>query len=376
MRVVLAVHNPNDAPALRRILLGEGLTCDSTDVTVCDQLASRLSAATADLVVVDCSHDDAYSAICTAHQITGAPILACGDVHNADRVRQAIRSGAKEYLDVANFREEFAATLAKLETQGDVTTKRGSIIAIYSPNGGAGVTTTAINLAARLTKNHKDQVALVDMKPAPSDLALMLDLEPKHTTCDVLTNWERLDRKMLRGAMTTHNSGIAVLPQIGYDQHDGSDLGRHIETDAVRQMLVLLRRTYEMSVLDLDTTLCPAQIEAMRLANCVALLARPDVPGIRRARWALEAAAQRGIARSRFRLVLSRAGVGRQITADKCEEILGISVMQTIPEDGAAINRSVNEGVPVCQTSKLSRISRSYSSFAQSVEAMGGSSNE
>ena len=227
--------------------------------------------------------------------------------------------------------------------------------------------------ARRLADRHPGEVSLVDLKPAPSDLALMLDITPTHTTSQVLRDWQRLDRQMLAGAMTEHGSGMQVLPQESYDDHNASEDVVPADRRAVRQLLSLLRRAYRVSVLDLDTSLGDAQIEAMKLSTCVALLVRPDVPGIRRARWALDAAARRGVARERFRLVVSRAGVRRQVPPAKCAENLGIPLLQTIPDDGSAMNHAVNHGLPLSESSKLSRINRSFTTFAKSIESMRGS---
>ena len=90
-------------------------------------------------------------------------------------------------------------------------------------------------------------------------------------------------------------------------------------------------------------------------------------------RWALDAAASLGVPRDRFRLVLGRSGQRGQIERAKVEEILGIDVFQAIPDDQSAMNRAVNRGVPLAELSKMSRISRSFSSFARSVQTSAGS---
>ncbi len=57
-----------------------------------------------------------------------------------------MRAGAREFLDAARFREELSEALIKIEAEGNVPNERGTLISIFSPNGGVGVTTTALNL--------------------------------------------------------------------------------------------------------------------------------------------------------------------------------------------------------------------------------------
>ena len=374
MRIVLADSRKKRIEQVRRILLGAGLTCESDDVVDYDGLPTRLAGVEADLVMVACdeTREEALAAIRAAHQLTDVPILAAGQKANVAQIQEAMRAGAGEFLDIGRLREELAETLIKMEARGEVAGPRGKVISLFSPNGGVGVSTAAVNLAVELGSQMPDQVALVDLKPAPSDLALMMDIQPEHTLDEVCAAWQRLDRRMLKGAMLRHRSGVQVLAQAGYGPN-GSIPEKKIHPEAVGQLYTLLRRSFAVSVVDLAHTLDNEQITAMRLSDFVGLLVRLDVPGLRRARWALDAAVAKGVPRARFRLVLSRFGQGGQVDTDKVEEILGIQVFQTIPEDYQAVNRAVNQGVPLSELSKRSRINRSFSSFARSVQASSGS---
>ena len=245
-------------------------------------------------------------------------------------------------------------------------------MAIYSPNGGAGVSTTAVNLAVRLARAAPGRVALVDLKPAPSDLSLLLDLEPQHTLDEVCRQAGRLDRKLLAGAMARHASGVDVLAQAGYPA-DGGQPEKALNRDAVKRLTAVLRRAYAVSVFDLDHRLDEEQVEAMRQSSFVGLVVRADVPGLRRARWALDTAVRLGVPHDRFRLVLNRAGQRGQIGSPQIEHTLGIPIFQAIPEAHPIVNRAVNRGVPLVALSQTARISRSFSALARSVQTSAGS---
>ena len=368
MRIVLADNNFERRGQVRRIVLGQGLQCDAADAVNCDQLPARLAVAAHDLVLVTCDGtiESCQSTIRAAHQSTSAPILAAGSLRDAQRVRQIMTAGARAYLAWDRLRDELAVTVEQLESEGAVSHERGVVISIFSPSG-AGVTTTAINLAVGLAKRQPQQTALVDLQNAPSDLALLLDVAPHCTLDQLVSQWERLDRQMLAAAMTGHASSLHILPQAGFPEMGGLTPAQ-LSAPAIRQLVLLLRRTYRHTVLDLAHSFEHYQLEAMRLSNFIALVARPDVPGLRRARWALDTAAQFGLGRDRFRLILNRCGGRHRVSIAQAEEILGISVFQTIPDDHATMLKAVNQGLPVAELSRLSRISRSFSSLARNVQ--------
>ncbi len=370
MRIVLADKEADSSNAVRRILLGQGLNCEPEDVVEYGGLAGRLAAVHPDLVMVRCngSAEDALKAIRTAHQITDAPILAAGEPL-VPLVREAMRAGAQEFLDLGRLREELTEALKRLDTGADRTSQRGKIISLFSPIGGVGVSTAAVNLAASLaagSKSAPEKVALIDLNPPPTDLASLLDVEPKYTMADVCSHWERLDTKMVAAAMVEHSSGIHVLAQAGCP-HGGTIPRCEISRAAVRQVFVLLRRMYPLVVVDLGHVLSEDQVEAMQQSNLVGLVVRADVPGLRRVHWALEALTEMGLDHHRFKLVLNAYGGREQVKQAKVESALDMKVSWTLPENAALVTRARNQGVPLLGLSSLARIQSSFAGFARGV---------
>ena len=397
MRAVVAGGEAQKINEVRRILLSEGLTCEPQDVVGCDRLQDSLAAARPDVVLVYCSAagSEGLAAIRTAQHLARVPILAVGEPEAA-LMREALRAGAQEYLDVNNLREALTVAVAKIETARPAASKRGQIVSVFSPLGGVGVTTIALNLAVSLAKLHppadtgkapaprdtakmptlqeagklsmlRDEgtVALIDVTPPPSDLALLLDLEPKHTLCDVLGLQDRLDRRLLAGAMTPHVSGLHVLAQAGF-----TDDLRVPEFDLapplVRQMFVLLRTSYELAVVDLGHAFGDAQIEAVRLSDVVLLPVVADVPGLRRVRWLLDRAESLGISRARFQIVLNRYSGKNQVAKPKVEDALHTAVLTTLADHGPLLRAARNEGLPAVEMSGA--VAAAFLALAKTVQ--------
>jgi len=371
MRIVLADTRVNHSDELRRILLGEGLTCEMEDVVEYGSLPGRLAAVHPDLVLVRCngSQEEALAAIRTAHQITDVPILVAGEPQ-VSLVCEAMRAGAREFLDIGKIREGLSEALRHIESGQDHSSERGKIVSLFSPIGGVGVSTAAVNLAASLadagSKEAGTKVALLDLNPPPTDLCSLLDVDPKYTMADVCSQWERLDTKMLAAAMVEHSSGIHLLAQAGCPS-GGAVPGCDLSRAAVRQVFILLRRMYPLVVVDLGHTLSDDQVEAMRQSNLVGLVVRADVPGLRRVHWALETLTEMGLDRQRFKLVLNGYGGGGQVKQAKVESALKMPVFWTLPENTTLVTRARNQGVPLMRLSSLARINASFAGLARGV---------
>lgn len=370
MRVVVAGGQLEKINEARRILLSEGLRCEAEDVVGYDRLPDCLAATRPDVVLVYCngSENEGLAAIETAHHLVHGPILAVGEPA-VSLMRESMRAGAREFLDINNLRQDLSAALVSIENVNQGASKRGRIVTVFSPNGGVGVTTIALNLAvsfARMSPPPSEgTTVLIDATAAPSDLSLLLDMEPKHTLAEVCRQQDRLDRKLLAGAVTAHASGLHVLPQAGYTQELGLPRSE-VNSTVIRQMFVNLRKMYEFVVVDLGHTLSDAQIEAMRLSNVVLIAAIADVPGLRRVRWAVDTAEAMGIPRDRFQVVLSRYGGRNQVSKPKIEEALHLPILAAIPDDAALVTNARNEGLPLAEVS--SRAAAPFVALAKDVQ--------
>lgn len=403
MRAVVAGGQLERANEARRILLGEGLSCEADGVVGYDGLPQCLAATPPDLVLIYCtgSGHESLEAIRTAHHLVPSPILAIGEPA-VPLVREAMRAGASEYLDVNNLRKDLLAALSniessKLENAASGTSKRGTATAIFSPIGGVGVTTIAINLAVSLARLRQQSpggtTALVDIAPAPSDLSLLLDLHPKHTLADVCRHWEHMDRKLLAAAMTPHASGLQVLAQAGYEASrrpeeatevhrpsfswnlaeeppQSGTTNRDLEPAAVRQLFVLLRRIYETVVVDMGHATSDSQIEAMRQSNMVLLVAAADVPGLRRVRWALEMVESCGVPRDRFQLIVNRSGGRQQVGRARVEEALSMPVLAELPDNAPLATEARNEGAVLIDLAGAGKIRSAYTALATQIQQL------
>jgi pilus assembly protein CpaE len=363
MRAIIGYGSGVDSQGLRQTVLGAGLDCGAEDAVPVAELEARLGQGNADLVVaaLGSQPENDLRALERLSDISKAPIVAVGPVGDASLVMRAMRAGALQFLDVADLRRELDASLEKLIASRALPNERGVVVAVFAPTPGSGGTTVAANLAAALTKQHGKGVGLIELACQHSDLALLLDIKPECTLADVCQRWEKLDKVGLGRSMHEHKSGVHVLANKDLLETDIP------ERDAVRRVTVLARALFRATVLELDRSLDDSQLEAMKLSDRVLVVVRPDVPCVRRAQQALHAAAQAGVSKQRFALVVNRWGIPGRLRQAKIEEALGMKALQLIPDDPKRATTAANQGVLLLDVSRMAAISRAFAELAKRI---------
>ena len=87
----------------------------------------------------------------------------------------------------------------------------GRIVTVFSPKGGVGKTTMAVNLALALADKGARKVCLVDFDLAFGDVAITLQLFPTHTIEHAIGSEDSIDAPMLESLLTRHPDSLMVL---------------------------------------------------------------------------------------------------------------------------------------------------------------------
>ena len=145
----------------------------------------------------------------------------------ADHLRKAIKLNIHDVLEFPFKFEDFndsveravntfsEITIEKLgvkKDEEDYFKKNAKKIVVFGTKGGSGKSFIATNLAIDLLDDKKNKVVLFDLNYQFGDIAIMLDLYPRNTIYDIVSVFDQLDEEMLNDFLTTHNSGIKVLP--------------------------------------------------------------------------------------------------------------------------------------------------------------------
>ena len=167
------------------------------------------------------------------------------------------------------------------EGSGD---RAGHIIVVYSPQGGAGSTTIATNLASGLMKKGI-RVLLVDADTQFGDVGVFLKIPATSTLSDMVAKVEDLDTEFFDSAVSTHESGLKVL--LGPQRPEFAD-----EVDskpkAVAKMIEKVAPHYDFIVVDTSHHIDDMLLSLMDLATKIILVGTPTLTGVKNVRFMLD----------------------------------------------------------------------------------------
>ena len=306
-------------------------------------------------------NDAGLKAIRQAADLTSAPILAIGPTDDSSLVLRALRSGARQYLDSHDLRDDLDLALDKLAASGADPRQRGLVISIYAPTAGSGASTIAANLAGVMAKSHPEEVSLIELTHDDGDMGLLLDISPRYCVTDVCQRAPTLDTLSLRHSLEKHRTGLHVLV---YGQHAAPTRTSGIGPDSLRRLVVLMRSMFKTTILELDAKPSSNQQTALMMSDVIGLVVRPDVPSVRRAGRALQAAMAHGVPRNRFRLIVNRFDQPGQLPLKSIQEILGFDQLELIPDDPDRVNKAANRGLLLTELAARAGITRKLTKLA------------
>jgi Flp pilus assembly CpaE family ATPase len=164
------------------------------------------------------------------------------------------------------------ARLAAETAPEAVRLSRGFVTAMYSPRGGSGVTTLAVNVAIALAERHPDDAVLLDLDVLFGHALANLSLAPRGVLAQVVpSTMADLDRAGLNYYLLPHSSSLRVFPAASRP-----DEGKTITSEHVRAALTTLRRHFGYIVLDLPHGFNEVALAGLELADRVLLVATPE----------------------------------------------------------------------------------------------------
>lgn len=302
-------------------------------------------------------------------------------------MRRAMLAGARDFLTKPPMGDELisairrAGAMAQTERSKNVQVQvapisgnaatlmgyggpKGKIVTIYSPKGGTGCTTLAVNLA--LTLNNEDtRVALVDGNLQFGDVAVFINEQGKNTIIDLAPRAEELDPEIVEEVMLKHAaSGLHVLAAPSRPEY-----AEKVSSGQFAKVLEYLRQMYAYVIVDTATLLTDATLSAIDVSDLIVLVTTQDIPSIKNCRLFLDLLQTLGIERERILFVMNRYDKRINITPDRVAENLKQEVAAVIPLDEQTVTKAVNRGVPFVLESKNQPAARGVFSLAENIRA-------
>jgi pilus assembly protein CpaE len=241
---------------------------------------------------------------------------------------------------------------------------QGKIVMIYSPKGGAGCTTLAVNLAIAL-HNEETRTALVDANLQFGDVAVFLNEQGKNSVLDLAPRADELDPEIVEEVMIKHAaSGLHILAAPPRPEN-----AEKVSSDQFTKLLRYLRQMYAYVVVDTCSYLTDITLSVLDLADVVVLVTTQDIPSIKDGRLFLDLMLTLNIPVEKIAFIMNRFDKRIAITPEKVGENLKQEVLAVIPLDEPTVIPAVNRGVPFMLDNKAKPAARGIYTLAEALRA-------
>ncbi|MGF1646890.1 MAG: CpaE family protein [Kineosporiaceae bacterium] len=201
---------------------------------------------------------------------------------------------------------------------------RGRTVGIAGAKGGVGATTISCHLALDVARSVPwARVCLVDLDLEKGDVPGIIDVRHRVGVSDLAKVATDLSPGTVADAVTRHESGVDLL-LAPYDVHDVE----WVTPVALRQVLAVLRREYDLVLVDLGSHATPAQVTAIELADEVVLVVTPDVVAVRGMRRSITAWETLGVCKEPdVRVLVNRVSKQVTMSPDTIRQLTRASVL-------------------------------------------------
>ncbi|MDX1991739.1 MAG: response regulator [bacterium] len=336
-----------------------------------------------DIIIMDINMPDMDGLQATSHikkSVPASAVIIMSVQNDPDYMRRAMLAGARDFLTkpinmdelyntirtvyksteeqrrLAAAMQSTPSMLAPVASVGEGE-HAGHIIAVYSPQGGAGTTMLATNLAAGLMKEGI-KVLLVDADLQFGDIDVFLALQAQQTIVEVAQDVDDLDIELFENIVVTHDSGLKVL--MGPQRPELADEIMS-KPNTVGLILEKVAPNYDFVIVDTSKAFNEVLLGILDRATKIILMGTPTLSSVKNIRFVLDLFDQLGYDPNKSMLVLNKVWEdskekGATISAERIQGFLKRPVVARLPHiDERIILSAVNKGVPVIASDRDTR---------------------
>lgn len=329
-----------------------------------------------DLVVAEgLAVSGAIGRIRTASPIP-TPVLVVAPAGDVEARIAFLEAGADDVVTAGLGRHELEARVeALLIRAGRVTpdagrsdVPAGEIVIFFSPKGGVGTTTLAVNTAVMLAggvpgSGPGARVLLVDLDLQFGQVATHLNLSPRFDIGGLAGDEPALnDQELAMSYLTPHSSGVQVLAA---PAHPDADF--RVTVDQLERALAVLRPRFDEVIVDCGSRLDPRTLWMLEQASTHVFVIFPEIAALRATSLLLGFLAETATLRAKTHFVINHIFPKELLKTRDIENLLRARPAAEIPYTEVEMIRAVNEGVPVVTSRPGSPVAMALTKVAQAI---------
>jgi pilus assembly protein CpaE len=312
-----------------------------------------------------------------------AQIIIMSVQSDSDYLRRAMLAGARDFLTKPFGGDELIAAVRRVYKKrpaiatsplvvpgtggpagsgmaGPIT-REGRIVAVFSPKGGAGCSTIAINIGVALAKRNQ-RTLLVDGSLQFGDVAVMLNLKQMTSVADLIEHSSELDSELIESVVQLHRSGLSVL--LAPPRPEMADV---VTEERIKNLLEAFRKMYDFVVIDTSSYLSDKVLTMLDVADRIVLISQQSLPDLKNISRFYDLAESLEYEADKIWLVVNRASNKQGISVKDISSALKRPVTMAIPSDEMTASVAADQGVPVVTSSSRQPISIALNNLADHI---------
>jgi pilus assembly protein CpaE len=294
----------------------------------------------------------------------------------ADYLRRAMLAGARDFLMKPFSGDELVTAIRRVyETRPApvaaapspmrqvtstnhrkevVQQREGKIIAVFSPKGGIGCTTVAVNLGVAIAEAGHN-IILVDGSLQFGDVAVMLNLKSSSTIIDLVERMNELDYDLVTSVVAKHNSGLQVLMA-----PSRPEMAELVTEEHIKKLLQALRQMYDFVIIDTASNLNDVNLAMLDVADRIVLVTQQNLPSLKNVSRFYDLSDGLDYPSNKIMLVVNHASNRSNISVEDINKSLKRQISNIIPEDESAY-AAADQGRPLVIGPRARRPSAAFS---------------
>jgi pilus assembly protein CpaE len=286
------------------------------------------------------------------------PILCISQTDDVEERIRFLEAGADDVMakpfDARELEARAEALLLRFQRSRDLTPLGVSagadarrvrrVIAVYSPKGGVGTTTIAVNVATVAAQLHPERTLLIDLDLQFGQVATHLNLPAQRSVADLARDEEALrDIDGLRPYIESlETGGLSVIPAPGSPEIAQLITGKHVE-----RLIATAATGFDVIVVDAGSSLDERTLALFEIADAIIMPLIAELGALKAMSILLDYLNETGSVPSKTMFVLNDVFSRELLKSSDIETALGTKMALELPYDALLYVKAINEGVPI-----------------------------